>query len=196
MNYTFINGQEELFVLFHGTGGNEHSLFPVIGELNPYASVLSFLGNVGVGRQRRFFAPLMLGGFVDRQDLARRVNDFLKQWDQMEEVQHKTITLIGYSNGANFILALLEKRPNLAQQVFLLHPSHLGWKFQVPPTATIVATVGASDTLAPAGPIVQLKQEIEQVGGTMNVVLLDGGHAISDQEINLLKNSYQKENKQ
>ena len=39
----------EFFVLFHGTGGNEYSLLPIIGDINPNASVISFLGDEGSG---------------------------------------------------------------------------------------------------------------------------------------------------
>jgi len=41
----------------------------------------------------------------------------------------KKITFIGYSNGANFILGILQKRPDIADRTLLLHPADLDWKF-------------------------------------------------------------------
>lgn len=43
-----------LIVLFHGTGGNQYQLLPISGEIMPDVNTLSFLGNVGEGRERRF----------------------------------------------------------------------------------------------------------------------------------------------
>lgn len=46
MNYINIPGSEnEYFVLFHGTDGNEYSLLSVVGDINPNTSVISFLGD-------------------------------------------------------------------------------------------------------------------------------------------------------
>jgi len=46
MEHLLINGTDNLFVLFHGTGGNESNLLFLTGELDSHASVISFLGNV------------------------------------------------------------------------------------------------------------------------------------------------------
>ena len=54
MEHLFIKGTDNLFVLFHGTGGNESNLLFLTGELDSHASVISFLGNVGTGKNRRF----------------------------------------------------------------------------------------------------------------------------------------------
>ena len=62
MEHIYSKGEgefkDELFVLFHGTGGNENSLLFLTGELNPYSGVLSFLGNVGKGSQGDSLIPL------------------------------------------------------------------------------------------------------------------------------------------
>ncbi len=39
------------------------------------------------------------------------------------------ITFVGFSNGANFIMGLLTKQPNLADNYILLHPSALDYAF-------------------------------------------------------------------
>ncbi|RRD38463.1 hypothetical protein EII29_10175 [Leptotrichia sp. OH3620_COT-345] len=188
MEYMFIKGTERLFVLFHGTGGNENSLLFLTGELDPYASVLSFLGNVGIGKNRRFFAPLV-NKKMDKNEVTRRSYEFFKKWDSFKFDEIKEIVFIGYSNGANFILGLLQERPDIANKTILLHPSNLGWIFKEKPLKNkIIATTGASDIIAPAGDVMKLKKEFENIGyKDFQVILLDGGHGISDEEVEKLK---------
>ena len=51
---------------------------------------------------------------------------FLEEVWQPQKLYDEVI-FIGYSNGANFILGLLEKNPTIANTVILLHPSNLGY---------------------------------------------------------------------
>ena len=154
MEHLFIKGTDNLFVLFHGTGGNESNLLFLTGELDSHASVISFLGNVGTGKNRRFFNPLV-NGKVNKQDYSERIDKFLKNWDLMDISKYKNITFIGYSNGANFTLGLLEKRPDIANTTILLHPSNFDWQFTKKPEKNkIIATTGALDLMAPAADVV------------------------------------------
>lgn len=94
------------FVVFHGTGGNEYSLLQVVGDIDPAANIRSYIGDVGTGKERRFFAPLQNGG-LNRPELEVRVASFLEDWAQQKP--EGKVVMLGYSNGANFLLALLEK---------------------------------------------------------------------------------------
>lgn len=60
MDYFFQEGatQQQLVLAFHGTGGNEYQLLTTVAELFPQASLLSFLGSVSEGNQRRFFCSV------------------------------------------------------------------------------------------------------------------------------------------
>ncbi|REH83347.1 carboxylesterase, partial [Staphylococcus felis] len=48
MKHVFKQGvvSNPTFVVLHGTGGNEHDLFPVAEYLNPTYSVLGVRGNI------------------------------------------------------------------------------------------------------------------------------------------------------
>lgn len=192
MEHLFIKGTDSLFVLFHGTGGNESDLLFLTGELDSHASVINFLGNVETGKKRRFFNPLV-NGKVDRQDYSERIDEFLKNWDSMDISGYKNITFIGYSNGANFILGLLERRPDIADRTILLHPSNFEWKFKKPEKNKIIATAGSLDVMAPAADVVKLKNQLSAIGyDNFEMLLLDGGHGITDTEIERLKEIYKK----
>ena len=193
MEHIFIKGTDNLLVLFHGTGGNENSLLFLTGELDVHASVLSFSGNTGTGKNRRFFKPL-INGKVDKKDLLEKVDYFLEKWDNLKFNKDKKITFIGYSNGANFILGTLQKRPDIADRTLLLHPADLDWKFNKKPLKNkILATAGSLDLLTPAADVFKIKKELESVGyNDFNVVLLDGGHEINSIEIKKLKEIFKK----
>ena len=193
MEHLFINGTDNLFVLFHGTGGNESDLLFLTGELDSHASVISFLGNVGTGKNRRFFNPLV-NGKVNKQDYSERIDKFLKNWDLMDISKYKNITFIGYSNGANFTLGLLEKRPDIANTTILLHPSNFDWQFlKKPEKNKIIATTGALDLMAPAADVVKLKTQLSGIGyEEFQIIMLDSGHEITNKEIEKLKEIYKK----
>lgn len=173
--------QMKFFVLFHGTGGNEYSLLSVTGELDPEASILSFLGETGSGRGRRYFAPLV-SGKLPRPDFEEKVDEFLELWDSIRP-QDAELTFIGYSNGANFILGILEKRPDIAQNIILLHPSNLDYHFSAGSNSRILLTSGASDTLSIPGTVRQLANQLTALFPNTHLALLDSGHELTEREV-------------
>ncbi|OTO53261.1 alpha/beta hydrolase [Enterococcus faecium] len=187
MEKFFQQGQDDqLVVAFHGTGGNEYQLLSTIAVLYPDASVLSYLGEYGSGSERRFFAPLV-DGKLDRTDFDQRVADFLEnEWSNVEK-KGKTI-FIGYSNGANFILGLLEKTPQLADTVILLHPSNFVYQFEATdPSTEIILTSGAQDRISLPGEALALSQQLEKVFSHVHFLLLDGEHTVNHDEVDRLK---------
>ncbi|GEK33825.1 alpha/beta hydrolase [Kurthia sibirica] len=184
MNYFSIESMKsENFVLFHGTGGNEFSLLQIAGDLNPEAGIISFIGDVGEGVERRFFKRLK-DGQLDRQDFEKRVDLFLAQWDKLAI---ENSIFIGYSNGANFILGILEKRPDLAKRILLLHPSNLGYTFAGTSNSEIIMTTGAMDGLAVPGDVMKLSKQLAEYFPQTTLKLIDGGHEITNAEIDYLQ---------
>ncbi|MGN5454986.1 phospholipase/carboxylesterase [Kurthia sp. 3B1D] len=189
MNHFTIEGPlNEWIVLFHGTGGNEYSLLQIAGDIEPNAHVLSFLGDVDEGANRRFFAPLK-AGTLDRADFDARIDAFLKDWPQLRPEQATRITFMGFSNGANFVLGLLEKEPAIADRVVLLHPSNLAYTFTEGSNAQIIVTSGAMDTLALPGDTMKLTKQLEAVFPNTTLKLLDGAHGMTEQEITYLQDT-------
>lgn len=187
MNYFSIDGTlNEWMVLFHGTGGNEFSLLQIAGDIEPNAHVLSFIGEIGAGTQRRFFAPLE-NGALPRADFDVRVEHFLAAWEEVRPKNADKITFLGYSNGANFILGVLEKAPEIADRIVLMHPSNLGYTFETGSDAQLIITAGSMDTLAIPGDTMKLAKQLTQTFPNTTMKLLDGGHEVRDAEIEYLQ---------
>lgn len=188
METLVIKGNDTLWLHFHGTGGDKTSLLYITGEMDPHASILSFEGNVGTGVARRFFAPLEAGQ-LNRQDFNERVEAFLSFLDQQDLSAYKEIKILAYSNGANFVIGLLEKRPDLASKVYLLHPSQLGWSDKGPIEGqSWVITMGANDQSAPAGPIIQwIKRMPQEAQDRIETKIFDSYHAVTDPEMDWLQ---------
>lgn len=182
MDYSNIPASaNEFFVLFHGTGGNEYSLLAITGDVDPYASVISFLGDEGIGEKRRFFKPLV-NGKIQRANFNEKVDEFLVLWDKLKPIDAK-ITFIGYSNGANFILGILEKRPDIASNIVLLHPSNLDYTFNQQSESRVFLTVGANDTLSIPGDVMRLAHQLKESFPATVVKLLDTGHEVTAIEV-------------
>ncbi|MER1958986.1 MAG: phospholipase [Solibacillus sp.] len=187
MNYFSIDGVlNEWMVLFHGTGGNEFSLLQIAGDIEANANVLSFIGEVGSGAQRRFFAPLE-NGALPRADFDARVENFLAAWEEVKPKNADKITFLGYSNGANFVLGILEKAPEIADRIVLMHPSNLDYTFEAGSDVQLIITAGSMDTLAIPGDTMKLAKQLEQTFPNTTMKLLDGGHGVLDAEIEYLQ---------
>ncbi|TWT00588.1 alpha/beta hydrolase [Planomicrobium sp. CPCC 101079] len=172
------------FVVFHGTGGNEYSLLQVVGDLDPTANIRAYIGDVGTGTERRFFAPLE-NGHLNRSDVDMHVASFLTDW--AEQKPEGKVIMLGYSNGANFLLALLEKEPNLADAVVLLHPSNLTYHFSGTSNTALFLTAGARDMISIPGESLNLSKTLAEHFPQTTFKLFDHGHEIADEEVDFIR---------
>lgn len=189
--FTADKESSELIITFHGTGGNIYSLLPITGEIAPNADVLSFEGSWQTGRKRRYF-PLPEEEPVTASKLKEYAQEFLQEFEKIDVSRYEKVTAMGYSNGANYLLSILQIQPNFVENVILLHPADFQYEFQATSSDTrILATVGANDYIAPAGPIIQMQKRLQTFQfPNFKVKLLDGGHGILTDEIDFLKQYY------
>ncbi|MGO0052242.1 alpha/beta hydrolase [Streptococcus suis] len=193
MDYRFIKGTSpRLLVFFHGTGGNKESMLFLRQQLDLEASVLSLDGSWGQGRDRRFFA-LLVDGQLGLVDFEKRLSAFLDFWKVLEIQHYQEITFVGFSNGANFIMGLLTKQSNLADNYILLHPSALDYAFPMQNSrAEILFTLGQND---PYVDLVALENLVddwqESAFPKANLACFDKGHYLSHDELTYVSNWYQ-----
>lgn len=139
------------------------------------------------GPNGRFFRPLSQGR-LDRADFEQRVADFLNEWRALPDSGLHT-TFIGFSNGANFLLGVLEQAPDIAEKVVLMHPSNLGYHYSQGSNAQIFITAGATDPISVPGDVMKLAKQLETPFPNTHLQLLDGAHQVSEQEIEYLKDA-------
>lgn len=193
MHYRFIKGSSpRLLVFFHGTGGNKESILFLRQQLDPKASVLSFNGSWGQGRDRRFFAPL-IDGQLDLVDFEKRLSAFLDFWKDLDIQHYQEITFVGFSNGANFIMGLLTKQSNLADNYILLHPSALDYAFPMQNSrAEILFTLGQNDPNVDPFALENLVDDLQASAfPKANLARFDKGHYLSHDELTYVSNWYQ-----
>ncbi|HFI0451626.1 TPA: alpha/beta hydrolase [Streptococcus suis] len=193
MDYCFIKGTSpRLLVFFHGTGGNKEAMLFLRQQLDLEASVLSLDGSWGQGRDRRFFAPLV-DGQLDLVDFEMRLSAFLDFWQDLPIQPYQQITFVGFSNGANFIMGLLTKQSNLADNYILLHPSSVEYAFPMQNSrAEILFTLGQHD---PNVDPVALENLVDDWQASAfpkaNLARFDKGHYLSHDELTYVSNWYQ-----
>ncbi|MGQ7379317.1 alpha/beta hydrolase [Streptococcus suis] len=193
MDYRFIKGSSpRLLVFFHGTGGNKESMLFLHQQLDPEASVLSLDGSWGQGRERRFFAPLV-DGQLGLVDFEKRLSAFLDFWQDFDIQPYQQITFVGFSNGANFIMGLLTKQSNLADNYILLHPSALDYAFPMQNSrAEILFTLGQNDPYVDPFALENLVDDLQASAfPKANLARFDKGHYLSHDELTYVSNWYQ-----
>lgn len=109
--YIFNQGKagEPVFVLLHGTGGDETNLIPVTQALNSDATILSIRGNVNENGMNRYFKRHGEGHY-DVEDLNKRgkeLHDFIVKKSEEYDFSLNDVILFGFSNGSNIGINML-----------------------------------------------------------------------------------------
>jgi phospholipase/carboxylesterase len=177
-------GQPLVFT-FHGTGGNETQFFDLAAALVPGAHVISPRGDVSEHGALRFFAR-KAEGVYDMEDLALRLTamaDFVR--GHKERVGATAVVGLGYSNGANILLAVALAHPDLFSDIVAFHPL-IPWQPE-PHTGLrdkrILLTAGERDPICPAPLTRQLDDWLRSQHAAVELVWHDGGHELRESEI-------------
>lgn len=184
--------------LFHGTGGDEHDFLFLNDELNQIYNLVGLRGNVDENGMSRFFRRLSPGVF-DQENLteeAHKLADFIQEWNTAHDLSPESTVFLGYSNGANMILALLFLFPNLIKTAVLLHPM---LPFDPSQTLDLSAqrlfvTSGVEDPLVSRPETLDLIQKLTDRKAQVQHKEYPGGHELTSQEmrttLNFLKSLF------
>lgn len=123
--YHLASTDQTLFLL-HGTGGSESDLLSLVTPFRATHNIVGLLGNVREQGMARFFARYADGTF-DRHSIdseVKKLHQFVMRWLEIhrETCEQHSIHFVGYSNGANMILAYLFLYPQMVKTAALLHP--------------------------------------------------------------------------
>lgn len=173
-----------LFLVFHGTGGDENQFFDLAGELLPGARIVAVRGDVSEGGALRYFRRTGEGVY-DMVDLAARTAQLLAfVGARKAESAPRAVVGLGYSNGANILASMQFAAPELFDASVLMHPLI---PF-TPPVAEfagrrVLITAGRHDPICPA-PLTQgLSDYFDAQGAQTALFWHKGGHELRPAEL-------------
>lgn len=168
---------------FHGTGGDERQLVPLLRDLLPAATIVAPRGDVSEAGAARFFRR-KAEGVYDMADLARataRMAAFVEA--EIAARAPARVVGLGYSNGANILASLIFARGSLFDDAVLMHPL-IAWEPDPGPVATrVLITAGERDPICPPPLTRQLAGWFETQGAPTETAWHAGGHGIEPPEI-------------
>lgn len=186
---------DQTLVLLHGTGGDEHDLLPLADRLIDRANLLSLRGNISENGLRRFFKRLDWGVF-DEDNIrheVKQLKDFLDRFSKQQQISFDQFTFLGYSNGANMILALLFLYPQLVRRAVLLHPMLPLQPGSIDLSGTnIILTYGQSDQMIVAADSQRVINTLRERGAKVQELAHPHGHEIRQEEVEFVKQALQK----
>lgn len=174
-----------LLLLLHGTGGDERDLIGLGRQLMPEAHLVSPRGDVLEGGAPRFFRRLAMGVY-DMDDLeraTRKMAGFIRE--TAVRVRPKTVTALGYSNGANILASVLFTSPDLVDRAVLMHPLIPFEPPQQPELSGrhVLITAGRRDAISPSSATQGLADYFMDQGAVTELVWHDGGHELRPSEV-------------
>ena len=177
-----------VFLMLHGTGGNEQETLNLADALDPAATVLSPRGRVTEGGMLRWFRRLSEGVF-DVDDVVMRAGElagFIAAARQRYDLGDRSIIAVGFSNGANIALATALLYPKALDRVvafsgmFPLDDRTL--TTDLADTAVLMLN-GRSDPMAPLASADRAAATFTAHGAEVERELRDGGHGIAATDV-------------
>lgn len=126
MKHIFKQGEQgkPVFLLLHGTGGDERDLLPLAEMLDPSYNVLSVKGEISENGMARYFKRRAEGDY-DLEDLEYRgqeLYDFIKESSKEYEFNLEDVIPLGFSNGSNMAINLILRESTPFQKALLFAP--------------------------------------------------------------------------
>lgn len=164
-------------VLLHGMGGDEDWLIPFGQAVAPDRKLIALRGRQPWKDGWTFFRRLP-NDQLDLDDLERQLPTVRAAIAEIG-VRHGKPVLVGYSNGAITIAALLGRSPSLAKGAVLLRPMPPGEYVPVPmPALPILMLGGDHDERRAPDDFPTLERTLRKAGADVTAHLLDAGHKL------------------
>lgn len=178
------DAQAPLFLVFHGTGGDENQFFDLGGQLVPGARVVAPRGDVNEGGALRYFRRTGAGVY-DMDDLRQRVTQMIAFVEARKaESKPRQVVGLGYSNGANILATVQFAAPDLFDASVLMHPLI---PFAPPETnfggKRVLITAGKRDPMAPEAMTQGLSDYFATHGAGTALFWHAGGHELRQEEL-------------
>jgi phospholipase/carboxylesterase len=174
-----------LFLTFHGTGGSEDQFHDLAEQLLPGAHIVSPRGDVSEMGAPRYFRRTGEGVY-DMDDLAQRtaaMTAFIE--GEKARTGASRVIGLGYSNGANILASVAFERPDLVDDMVLMHPL-IPWQPPAQPGLAgrrVLITAGEQDPICPAPMTKALATYLTGQAARVQTHWHPGGHEIRQDEV-------------
>lgn len=172
-------------VLLHGTGGNEADLMPLARRIAPRATLLGVRGRATEDGSNRWFRRIDDTTFdqVDIRNEAEAFAAFVEGAVRGYGLAADRLVFVGYSNGANFLAAVIQTYPQLVHHAILLRAMQAldnGQTGDLSQTRVLLLD-GGQDTrvLKPT----TLAGDLEAQGATVDAHVFAAGHEPSEADV-------------
>lgn len=176
-----------VIVLLHGTGGNEQDLIPMAARIAPNATLLGVRGRSNEEGITRWFRRLAMARF-DQKHIRNEASvfaSFIKTVGAHHALDPARMTFLGYSNGANFIAALLALHQGLVQRAILMRPMQ---PLEAPPQVDLSAShvlmlAGTTDPYGKYAPA--LENWLHRCHANVDARLINAGHQLAPADLEI-----------
>lgn len=180
-----------VFVLLHGTGGNEKDLLPIAEEINPNYNQLGIRGNVNENGMNRFFKRHGEGQY-DWEDLANRSDElyqFILEMSKEYDFNMDDLILLGFSNGSNIATQMILEKGDVFKKALLFAPMYPKNPEEMPDLeeTEIFLSLGKNDPIVEESESQRLIDIFEKRKAEVTVVWGEG-HRISPNTLMEAKN--------
>ncbi|HKL61090.1 MAG TPA: hypothetical protein VJY66_01775 [Acholeplasma sp.] len=185
MIYNYINNNSpHTLIMLHGTGGNEIEMSQFGKKINPHFNILSLRGNVSEGGMNRFFKRLGMGiydldSYVSE---TRNLNNAIIKYSNQFNFELGKSFVIGFSNGANIALGLIQEYPTLLSTYILLSPDYINKNkgFKNLTNMNILISSSRNDPYTSYDAILKLENNLKEKGALVSTFEVPG-HVITNE---------------
>jgi len=188
-NYEYIdNHAKRTLFLLHGTGGNKHDLLFFDDLLTQKYNLVGLEGNILENGMPRFFKRHVTGVF-DQESLkieTQKLHLFIRSWCIEYAIEPSSCSFLGYSNGANMLLATLLFYPSYFKLVLLLHPMMPFPENKSEPNLSgraCFVSIGTSDTVISPTQGALVSDFLRKRGAEVTFKAYPSGHEVIEKEL-------------
>ncbi|WP_410216679.1 VOC family protein [Paracoccus sp. (in: a-proteobacteria)] len=172
-------------LLLHGTGGSESDLMPLAHRIVPRATLLGVRGRSVEEGVARFFRRLSMDRF-DQDDIRSEAAAFAAFWDgalSAYDLDPARLTVLGYSNGANFAGAVMALYPRMIRRAVLMRPMPVLDPLPAADLAgvSVLTLRGAADPYGRYAPA--LTDWLHVSGAEVEAKVIAAGHELSTDDL-------------
>lgn len=193
MKHIFKNkNNDKTLILLHGTGGDENSLISLAEKIDSSANLLGLRGRIDENGKARFFKRE--NNTYDLKSLeeeTKQLYETIISLSEKYQINLNNVTFIGFSNGANILVSLIQYYPNQFKKFALLSPDYVNEekRFQTINQTKVFISSSREDEFVDFDNVDKLIFDLKVKKADVELHL-SRGHKIDNNVLNSLKEWY------